>query len=630
MLINRFCHTLLVVSAILLALPTLAQPMPKEDVIDVPAIGEGLWVSNVFQTNMVLQRDKPIAVWGWAEPGETVTVTLAGNKANVTTGDDRAWKVELPALAANDQPQTMTIAGKAGTLSLENILIGDVWLLGGQSNMEFPLTKVENGHLEIISANYPQIRVLTIPRAEGLEHEGSFNRVYEWSDWGKRHERKGDWDVCSPEMVSELSAIGFAFARRVHMACGVPIGVIDASRGGTTVEAWTPLGALRAIDGDATEAVLAEWDAKVAAFDPEQDLAARIEKHEQWLARMNEQGNTIPDDRKDLPGEVEPGPIASQNYPSNSFAGMIQPLSGLSIKGAIWHQGYNNALIGISNGPAMYREVFPVLIQAWRENFNDPDMPFGILSLCTEGSPQTLDNYSETMLNNGIHIREAQYLSFLDLYNAGDANVGFVSTYDLRRRWYHPQVKIPAGERIARWALATQYGFDEQLIGWKPPMITGMEVKDGSLIVSFDTKVQDPEDGEMLGFAIAGADRRFHPATATHPEIGKNDRGQMQYDRSKVVLTSMMVPEPVAYRYAWGRSPLANVQASGNRDLPVATQRSDDWPIHTVPLGVLPDDLQLPLERGDWGKLLRELREQDAQRRIREAEQVLEEQTAAD
>jgi hypothetical protein len=129
----------------LLPLPVLAQSMPREDVVDVPAIGDGLCVSNIFQTNMVLQRDKPIHVWGWAEPGEQVTITFADGAASAEAGKDRAWKVTLPAAPANSKSQQMTVKGKGKTLVLDNILVGDVWVLGGQSNMEFELAKVENG-----------------------------------------------------------------------------------------------------------------------------------------------------------------------------------------------------------------------------------------------------------------------------------------------------------------------------------------------------------------------------------------------------------------------------------------------------------------------------------------------------
>ncbi|HCS50986.1 MAG TPA: hypothetical protein DIW81_05245, partial [Planctomycetaceae bacterium] len=230
-----------------LAIPAFAQKMPREDVIDVPAIGEGLCVSNVFQTNMVLQRDQPIHVWGWADPDEQVMVEFAGSEASTKAGKDRAWKVTLPAVSANTKPQQMVLKGESESLVLDNILIGDVWVLGGQSNMEFELAKVENGPLEIISANFPEIRILTVPYGQGPELNMGFPRLYQWSDWSGRHFRKGDWDVCRPEIARELSAIGYVFARRVHKASNVPIGVIDASRGGTTVETWTPLPVLRAM-----------------------------------------------------------------------------------------------------------------------------------------------------------------------------------------------------------------------------------------------------------------------------------------------------------------------------------------------------------------------------------------------
>ena len=263
------------------------------------------------------------------------------------------------------------------------------------------------------------------------------------------------------------------------------------------------------------------------------------------------------------------------------------------------------------------------MIRSWRTTFNDAELPFAIISLCTDGYPQTRDDYCEKMFNAGIEIRAAQYRTFLDFYEAGDANIGFVSTYDLRRRWYHPQLKIPAGERAARWALATQYGFQQE-VQWKPPMLQGMQAGDGSLVLKLDRDVGDPGDGAIEGFAIAGEDRRFHPATATWLETGKDDRGRPQYDRKQLVLTSPMVPEPVHFRYAWGRNPLAHLQATGHKDLPFATQRSDDWIMEEVPRGVLGDGVTRPISRGDRNKIIQALREQDQQRRLREAEAVIE------
>jgi sialate O-acetylesterase len=605
-----------------LSVPVYAQSMPREDVVEVPAIGEGLCVSNVFQTNMVLQRDKPIRVWGWAEAGERVVVHFAGAQAMGEADEDRKWKVTLPALPADSNPQQMTVQGEEQTLVLDNILIGDVWILGGQSNMEFELAKVENGSLEIISANFPEIRILTVPYGQGPESKAGFARLHEWSDWFGRHFRKGDWDECTPEIARELSAIGYVFARRVHAATKIPIGVIDASRGGTTVETWTPLPVLRAMESEPTRAKIAFFDNAAAEWDPQADLDNRIENHRKWIENQTKEGNPIPEDKRQEPSDLRPGPIGDHNYPGHCFAGMISPIAGLSVKGAIFHQGYNNAFEG-SVGVDLYRDVFPEMIKAWRRTFEDPEMPFGILSLCTDGYPQTRNDYCEKMFNAGIGIRAAQYQTFLDLYKAGDKNIGFVSTYDLRRRWYHPQLKIPAGERIARWALATQYGFARQ-VQWKPPMVLQMESRSGSLLLRLDTDVSDPEDGAIEGFAIAGDDRRFHPANVAYAEKGKDSRGRMQYDRKQLVLSSPMVAAPTQYRYAWGRNPLANLQATGNKDLPFATQRSDDWKMEQVPHGVLGNEATLPISRRDRNKIIQALRDQDEARRLKEAEQVIE------
>lgn len=595
--------------------------MPRADVIEVPAIGDGLCVSNLFQANMVLQRDQPIAVWGWADVGEQVTVTFNGMEQVDTAADDRSWKVTFPPMEASSDPHKLTVQGSERTLTLENILVGDVWVLGGQSNMEFPLDRIENGELEIVSAHYPNIRILTVPAANGPDHQLSFPRLHEWSDWFRRHFRKGDWDVCSHDVVRELSAIGYVFARRVHMASQVPIGIIDASRGGTTVETWTPDSVLREIPSEQVQSLLREWDQKVADWDAQADLDARIQAYRNRVARFEQEGRQLPANEQE-PSDLRPGPAMDQNRPGNCYASMISPLAGLRVKGAIFHQGYNNCFNG-TQGAILYRQVFPEMIRAWRDTFGDPAMPFGILSLCTEGPVQTLENYSEMMANAGPYIREAQYRTFLDFYRAGDTNIGFASTYDLRRRWYHPQLKIPAGERIARWALATQYGFD-RVIRWKPPIVEEVRVEEGRIVVRLDEAAEAVDDGgPIMGFAVAGEDRKFHPAQAEHLVTGKDDRGNPQTDKKSLVLSSPLVPHPVHYRYAWGRSPLGNLQASRMTDIPFATQRSDDWPLEAIPLGVL-DNGSEPLDRRQRGELQQALRALDLERRLQQAEQLIE------
>jgi len=597
--------------------------MPKEDVVDVPAIGQGLCVSNAFQTNMVLQRDKPLNIWGWAQPGEAVTVSFAGQEVQAKAAADRSWTVTLKPMPANSTQQTLTVKAAGKTLTLENILVGDVWLLGGQSNMEFPLPNVDDGTLEVVSANFPQIRLLTIPQGKGFGSVHSFERLYEWSDWSKRHFRKGDWDVCSPETVKEFSAIGYVFGRRLFMAGRVPIGLIDASIGGTTVETWTPEDVLRKIDGKETRDMLKEWDDKIAAYDPQADLKKRIESYNANKEKMKEKGKTQP-----APADLRPGPVADRNRPGYCYASVIRPLGGLAIKGALFHQGFNNCFDG-SAGARMYYQVFGKMISAWRETFGNPQMPFCIISLCTAGEPQTRDNYLKPMYDVGPYIREAQYKTFRDFRDAGDKSIGFVSSFDLRKSFYHPQIKIPVGERAAKWALVTQY---ELITGpdaeeyWLPPSIKEVKIVDGTIRLTLSTaiKMKDESDDKLVGFAIAGEDRRFYPADVNWFADGaKDNRNQPVYARNILVLSSPFVARPVHYRHAWARNPMSNI--ANSRQIPLATQRSDDWILEETPVKfpAPPGMLEKDAARQVRGKIVKELELDDTERRIKEAEATI-------
>ncbi len=601
--------------------------MPKEDVVDVPAIGRGLCVANVFQTNMVLQRDKPLLIWGWANPDEEVTVSFAGQQISARAATDRSWQVTLRPVPASSAPQTMSVKGKNATLTLENVLVGDVWILGGQSNMEFPISNVDDGELEIVSANFPKIRLLTMPVGKGFASVHSFERLHEWSDWSKRHIRKGDWEICSPETVRDFSAIGFIFGRRIHMATGLPIGLIDASIGGTTLETWTPEDVLRKIDGAETKALLKDWADRIAAFDPQADLKARIAAHENRIKSLQARGQPIPADSQP-PKDLRPGPAADRNRPGYCYAGVIKPLRGLAVAGSVFHQGFNNAFNG-SAGARMYYQVFGKMIAAWRETFNDPQMPFCIISLCTADEPQTHDNFLVPMYDAGVYIREAHYRTFLDLRGAGDKHIGFASSFDLRKSWYHPQIKIPAGERAAKWALATRY---ELLKGrdaenwWLPPFIRKVEIVGGAmrLTMSTEVKTRDDSDGKMLGFAIAGEDRRFFPADVNWlADDTKDTRNKPQYDRSTLVLSSRFVPRPLHYRYAWARNPMGNIV--NTRGVPLAAQRSDDWILEETPVKIAtPKGIsEEAARRYVAGQIRKELERDDLARRVKEAEATL-------
>jgi len=601
--------------------------LPKEDVVEVPAIGQGLCVANVFQSNMVLQRDKSLNIWGWADPAEEVTVSFAGQQVLAKAAADRSWQVTLKPVPATSTAQVMTVKGKTATLKLENILVGDVWIFGGQSNMEFPISRVDNGELEIISANFPQLRLLTMPVGKGFDSVRSFERLHEWSDWSNQHFRKGDWEICSPKTVEEFSAIGYIFGRRVQMATGVPIGLIDASIGGTTVETWTPQDVLRKIEGAETQAMLKDWEDRIASFDPQADLKTRVAAYENRMKNLQAKGQPLPADRQ-RPTDVRPGPVADQNRPGSRYASVIQPLRGLSVAGAIFHQGFNNCFNG-SAGARMYYQVFGKMIAAWRANFDDAKLPFCIISLCTAGEPQTREHFLAPMYDAGALIREAQYNTFRDLHDAGDMAIGFASSADLRKSWYHPQIKIPAGERAAKWALATRYkllpGRDAQDY-WLPPTIQKVERADGALrlTMSSEVKTKDDSDGKLLGFAIAGEDRRFYPADASWGTDGTtNNRNQVQYDRNILVLSNRFVLKPLHYRYAWARNPMGNVV--NKNGVPLPGQRSDDWILEETPVKIatpkdMPEDA---VRRQVANQIGKELELADLMRRIQEAEATL-------
>jgi sialate O-acetylesterase len=273
----------------------------------------------------------------------------------------------------------------------------------------------------------------------------------------------------------------------------------------------------------------------------------------------------------------------------------------------------------------MYSQVFGKMITAWRAAFNDAHMPFCIISLCTAGEPQTLDNYLEPMYDVGPLIREAQFKTFREFYDAGDRGIGFVSSFDLRKSWYHPQIKIPVGERAAKWALVSQYelltGRDADLY-WLPPSIEEVKRGHGRIELTMSTPVQtrDDSDGKMMGFAIAGQDRRFYPADVQWAKGEPAGNGsQPTVHRNTLVLSSPFVPDPIHFRHAWARNPISNIV--NGRGIPVATQRSDDWILEETPVKV--EGFDKKNSRQISTELRKMLRQADVERRIQEARATL-------
>ncbi|MFT5905766.1 MAG: sialate O-acetylesterase [Cryomorphaceae bacterium] len=598
-----------------------AAPKPEEgkDWVELSAIGEGLCVNNLFQSNMVIQRDKTVRVWGWALPGEKVTVSFAGQSHSVKAEKDRHWQVELTAVEANATPQTMTVKGEGKTLTFTNILVGDVWILGGQSNMERSLGAIEGGKVEAASANFSEIRHMTMVRKGKQEYKKSFPLTRKWDQRSKSHIRgAGYWETCSPETVRELSAIGYVFARRIHMASNVPIGVIDTSVGGSTLESWTPYAAVKSVEGAETRQWVADLEKYLTEYTSKRDLEERRAKKKAWIDMRTKMGKTPRPVNQILPTDLRPANIPAGNL----YGGMIAPLAGFSAKGIIWHQGYNNCFDG-SLGATRYYQIFPKMIESWRAAFNDPKLAFGIISLCT-ADDQNADNYLEKMLDVGAYIREAQYKTFLDLRKAGDGNIGFASSYDQRRSNYHPSLKIPVGERIATWAMATQYDLG---VRWEPPYLKEMKVEDGSILLSFEVKgpLGTNPEGPIVGFAIAGEDGKFQPAHAEFPITSRDKNGKVRRNTGQVVLTSPLIPKPIHYRYAWARNPHASLVSAWNK-LPIGTQRSDSW---TLPdmyksyTGKESVSTTGKLERREVGELKKALIATDLERRVHEAKVFL-------
>ena len=606
---NYTISLIALLSAVLTLSSATAQQEPGNNLTVIPVIAEGLSLHNLFQSNMVLQREKPITIWGWALAGEEVTVSFGCQTQTTKAGADRSWKVIFPAMPATAEPLQMTIKGKVATLTLDNILMGDVWVMGGQSNMQEPIRNLDGGPAEIVSANYPKIRLLTVPSIVDNQEKKNFPRRQ------KDKQPDGDWDICSPQTVPEFSGIGYIFARRIHMTSQIPIGVIDASYWGTPVEAWMPLSVVKSMDSDIVRSLISDWDKKVAAWDPKKELENQIKKYEQ---RMVEKPSNEPP-----PSKPVGAPIDNQNYPGNCYASMISPIAGLAVKGAVWHQGYNNSR---PDAETFYYQVFPKMIASWRAAFNDATMPFGIISLCTDGAAQTSDNYLESMMDFGIYVREAHYKTFLDFYKAGDKNIGYASSYDHRAAWWHPELKIPAAERIARWAMVTQYGVNS--VSWKPPMVTKVEPKDNTLILSFDSDMASVNNEAMAGFSIAGKDGKFQPAKAEYLVTGKDKNGQPQITWKALVLSHPLVPNPIHYRFAWGRNPKANARMVYIKDIPLGTQRSDTWTVADMYENYTGKKSAVPgvVNGGEVEALKKALKAADLERRIFEAQAFLDSQ----
>src|SRR3954447_17191176 len=477
----------------------------------------------IFGDHMVLQRDQKDRVWGWADPGEEVTVSIQDQSKTATAGADGRWQVTLDPLPTGG-PYTLTVKGK-NMVTFNDVLSGEVWICSGQSNMQWPVAAANDADLEIKAANFPGIRLITVPNRGTQEPQKDF---------------QGRWQVCSPQTVPGFSAVGFLFGRQLHQTLGVPIGLINDAWGGSACEAWIPRERLAA-------------DAK---YKPLLDRWAEIEKnypkakkaHDEWkeaAAKAKAEGKTPPREPRNPDGEM-----GGNFRPGNIYNGVLLPTIGYGIRGAIWYQGESNA------GRAyQYRDLFPLMIQTWRDLWGQGDFSFYWVQLA-----DFMNEKSEPSESAWAELREAQTMTMGRLPHTGEAVIIDIG----EGKDIHPKNKQDVAKRLARWALAKDYGIS---VPCQSPTYKSMEKQGSKIVLTFDHVdggFRPFDVNEPRGFTIAGSDRKFVNAQA---RVAGPHSIEVWSDR---------VPAPVPVRYAGADNPVCNLYS--NAGLPATPFRTEDWP----------------------------------------------------
>ena len=464
----------------------------------------------VFGSHMVLQRDKPIIIWGWANPGETVTVQL-GKKSKSTQANERGeWKVTLPAMAAGG-PFTLTVSGSS-TVTYDDVMIGEVWLCSGQSNMEFGLGMVTNSAEEVAAADHPGIRLLLVQHSWLGQPTNDIN---------------GTWKVCTPQTVTEggwngFSAVGYFFGRELNQKLGVPVGLIESDWGGTRIESWTPP------EGFAKVPALKDEYKRVEAGDPHSPvhkklLGQTLDQYDQWLAaaRAARAADTVVPPVPKYPDELQ-GPEDLQQATA-LYNGMIHPLAPFAIRGAIWYQGEANESEGMK-----YYERMKALIGGWRKVWDEGEFPFYFVQIAPW-------NYGDNP-QNLARLWEAQTIAADTIPNTGMAVVNDIG--DLKD--IHPKNKQDVGYRLALLALAKTYG--QSHVVYSGPTFKSMKIEGSKIRIKFDNT------GSGLASRDGGPLTDFEIIDALNGGFVKADA---QIDGDSVVLSAPGVSNPVAMRFAW-------------------------------------------------------------------------------
>ena len=493
----------------------------------------GVTLPRIFGSNMVLQRDMQVPIWGWASPGEEITITLSAEAEDVepvsatTTAvadADGNWQVKLPAMAAGG-PYTLRITG-SNTLELTNVLFGEVWVCSGQSNMEWPVSISNDSEEEIAAAMYPKIRLFHIPRVpSGLPQQ----------------DVEADWYETTPETIPNFSAVAYYFGRKLYKNLDVPIGLINTSWGGTLIEPWTPPAGFSGVSA------LASINREVENIQSNyrSQLPEKINAIEAWIAETRKALETKAQ-LKPMPDNTHP--LVDPGRPTALYNGMVHPIVPYGIRGALRYQGESNHQDGM-----IYHEKMKALINGWREVWGQGDFPFYFVQLAPF-------NYSNQEGGQFLlpQIWEAQTAT-LALQNTGMA----VTTDIGDPRDVHPRNKQGVGRRLALWALAKDYSRDDVI--YSGPLYKSMAVEGNTIRLTFDhvgSGLMSRDEKSLTWFQIAGEDKEFFEANAT-------------IDGDTVVVSSDAIANPVAVRFGWHQS--AEPNFVNKEGLPASPFRTHPW-----------------------------------------------------
>ena len=482
----------------------------------------------VFGDHMVLQRDQELRFWGWAQGGEKVVVEFGGKSAQGVADDQGRWVVKFPAMAASKLPQVLTIRG-ANTFRFEDVLVGEVWLCSGQSNMEWTVAASGNPQEEIATGDHPLIRHIKVPLVASMVPLEDF---------------KGQWQVCSPQTVAGFTACGYYMARELSKKLDVPVGLVNASWGGTRIEPWVP-----PVGFEQVEALSGIYRSVMGrtpgSKEYQQKLGDYIGRLESWLQRAKQEvgGKGLVEPSPGYPGDL--APFTSNQDPTMLYNGMIHSVVGFPIRGAIWYQGESNHDEGM-----LYLEKKKGLVQGWRTLWNQGEFPFYYVQIAPfrygDADPTTLAKFWEAQGAIEKAIPSTGMVVINDVATVNDI---------------HPPNKQEVGRRLALLALRDTYGKTDVVA--RGPQMEGFEVSGGELKVTFKNTAgglktrdgKEPSHFEVIGVGSNG----YHAAKAS-------------IHGDQVILTCEAVKAPRAFRFAWNM--LAEPNLCGGTGLPVGAFRA--------------------------------------------------------